>query len=164
MANLTLLIVVAAVAVILLILRTNAAMVFFGLCGGSVLVEFANKNMAYVDGHLNSKLLPHNFSVNSSGFEIGLLLAPAIIIAVLLRKSHGPSKMPLEVLPAIATGILGSLLIVPLLSTSAQNHITDNKLWSLLEQYQIPLIGVSVLVCLVVVILEGKTSHKSKHK
>lgn len=162
MANIILLVIVAAVAALLLVLRTNAALVFFGLCAGNVLVQFANRNMAYVNGHLNTHLLPHGYVVSQPSVQIAILLAPAVLIAALAKHDNGPSKWPVQVFPAVATGILGILFIAPLLSTSLQNSITNNKVWSLLEQYQIPAVGLCVAVSVVLLIFGTYTTHGSK--
>jgi uncharacterized membrane protein len=75
-------------------------------------------------------------------------------------------KWPIQIVPAVATGLVGALLVVPLLSRSLQSSITSNHFWSLLEQYQVPVVGISVLFCLAVVILNshqhsfGKRHHK----
>lgn len=163
MANILLLIVVAAVAAVLLIARTNAALVFFALCSGSVLVQFANKNMAYVNGHLNTHLLPHGYTVSQPSLLIAILLAPAIIVAVLAKHNNGPTKWPIQVFPALATGILGVLFTAPLLSSSLQSDITKNKFWNILEQYQIPIVALCVIVALVILILDTYTHSTKKH-
>lgn len=164
MANLILIVIVAAVAVILLAIKTNAALVFLALGIGNVLLQFANKNMAYVNGHLDNNLLPHRFTVSGSSLELAILLAPPILVAALVKHNQGFSKWPLQIFPAIATGVVGILLVVPLLSQSMQDSISQNKFWNLLEQYQVPVVGLSVAVSLaVVVIMSYSSHHSSKH-
>lgn len=163
MADLFFLIVVAVIAFGLLILKTDAAIVLLALCSGSVLVEFANKNMAYVNGNLNKGLLPHHFTISGSGLEVAILLAPAVIVAILMRGNHGISRWPIQIFPAVATGILGLLLVVPLLSASMQNSITKNHYWSFIEQNQIAAVFICILVAVIVVVFDGLTHHKSKH-
>ncbi len=162
MHDLLLPLIVAVVALVIIVSRTNAALVFFALCGGSVLVQFANNNMAYVNGHLNSKLLPHGYTVSKPYLEIVILLIAPVLVAVFARHNNGPAKWPIQLFPALATGILGVLLVVPLLSTSLQNSVTQSKLWSLLEQYQIPIVSLCVLVSLILLIL-NTYSHGSSH-
>jgi hypothetical protein len=166
MANILLIIIVAAVALILLAIRTNALYVFFGLCAGNALVQFASKNMAYVNGHLNTNLLPHGYTVSQPSILLAILLLPPVLVAVLAKHDNGPTKWPIQIFPAIATGILGVLFVVPLLSSSMQQSITQNKFWNLLEQYQVPVVGVCVIACLVLLILKtySRGSHHGHHK
>ena len=164
MPNLILIIIIAAVAVSLLAIRTNAALVFLALVAGNVILQFANKNMAYVNGHIDTKILPHQFTITKPSVELAVLLIPPVLVAALLKHNQGITKWPMQVFPAVATGVVGVLLVVPLLSQSLQNSITQNKLWSLLEQYQIPLVTLGVAISLVVIVFESYSSHhSSKH-
>ena len=163
MANLILIIVVAAIAVLLLAIKTNAALVFFALCAGSVLIEFANKNMAYVNGHLNNSLIPHRFVISQPSLELAILFAPPVVIAALVKHNQGISKWPLQIFPAVATGILAVLLAVPLLSSSLQHTMTNNKFWNLLEQNQIPIVALCVAASLVVIVMMSYSGHHSGH-
>ena len=163
MANLLLLIIIAAIAGLLLFLRTNSALVLLALCAGSVLVEFASKNMAYVNGQLQGSLLPNKFTVTGTGLEITILLVPPLVTAILLRNSQGLGKWPIQIFPAVATGILGLYLVVPLLSSSLQNSVTSNHYWKLVEQNQIPLIFACIIVGLALIIMESRIPHKSKN-
>jgi hypothetical protein len=165
MANLVLLIVIVIVAATLLLLKTNAAAVFFSLCSGDVLVQFANKNMAYLNGKLDTNLLPKHFTVTQTSTLMVILLAPPILVALLLKGSSGMSKWPIQIFPAIATGIMGSLLVVPLLSLSTQTNVTNNKVWTYLEQYQVPVVGLCVLVSIVAIAITVRHhASKSHHK
>lgn len=163
MANLLFLIIVAVVAVVLLLIKTNASVVFFALCGGDVLVDFANKNMAYVDGHLNSNLLPHRFTVSQHAALIVILLLPSVVVALLLKHNHGLSKWPLQIFPAVATGVLACLLVVPLLSTSIQNSIAQNGVWNILEQNQVPVVGLCIASSLVILVLDSYIHIPKRH-
>jgi hypothetical protein len=164
MSNFLVLIIVAVVAVVLLAIRTNAALVLFALTGGAVILQFANKNIAYVNGHIEKSLVPSQFAISTPSIELAILLVPPIIAAALIKHNQGPAKWPLQVAPAIATGILGVLLVTPLLSSSLQHSITQGKFWSLSQQYQIPVVAICVLSALVVVILSSYSGHgSSKH-
>ena len=162
MVNFILLIIIAVIGALLLLLRTNALYVFFALCAGNSLVQFADKNMAYVNGHLNTHLLPSSLTISNSNIEIALLLLPPILVVTFGKHNNGPSKWPIQIFPALATAVLGVLFIVPLLSLSLQNSITQNKLWSLLEQNQILIVAACVTVCTVLLIMS--THSHSKHE
>lgn len=162
MANIILLIIIAAVAALLLVIRSNAVLVFFALCAGSTLVSFASKNITYINGHINNHILPSGYVVSKPSILIALLLIPPILVAALAKHNNGPSKWPIQIFPAIATGVLAVLFITPLLSSSLQNSITQNKFWSLLEQYQIPVVALCVGVSVVILIMSTYTTHSSK--
>jgi hypothetical protein len=164
MANLLLLIIVAAVAGLLVFLKANSGLVFLALCSGDVLVNFANKNMAYVNGHINSRLIPSHFTISQPSLEIAIILAPAVLVILLVRHTSGPTKWLLQIPPAIATGLLGALLVTPLLSLKIQNSVMKNNSWSLLEKNQIPVVAAGVLVSVLVVAFTSH-SHRipSKH-
>lgn len=165
MANLFPLIIVAAVAGFLLILKTNSALVLLALCAGSVLVEFASKNMAYVNGQIKGSLLPNKFTVTGTGLELIILLVPPIVTAILLKKSQGVGRWPIQIFPAVATGILGLYLVVPLLSSKLQDSVTSNHYWRLVEQNQIPLIFACIIIGLVLIIMDSRIPQKSRsHK
>lgn len=83
MPNLILIIIIAAVAVSLLAIKTNAALVFLALAAGNLLLQFANKNMAYVNGHIDTKILPHQFTVKQPSVELAVLLIPPVLVAAL---------------------------------------------------------------------------------
>ena len=169
MVNVLLPLIIAAIALALLALKSNAIYVFFALCAGNTLVQFANRNMAYVNGHLNNQLSPHGFTISKPSIEIVILLLPPVLVTALAKHNNGPAKWPLQTFPAIATGILTVLFVVPLLPLSTQHSITQNKIWSLLEQNQVPVVAICVLATTILLIIttysHGHASKKhQKHK
>ncbi len=166
MANFILLIIIAIVAALLLIIRSNAILVFFALCAGNTLVLFASKNIAYVSGHINSQLLPHQYTVTKPSLLVAILLAPPVLVAALAKHNNGLAKWPMQIFPALATGVLGILFITPYFNTSIQSDITNNQFWSQLQNYQVPIVVLCVLVSTVLLILSTYSQHspKKKHK
>ncbi len=166
MADIILLIIVAAVAALLLTIRSNAILVFFALCAGNTLVLFASRNFAYVNGHINNHLMPHNYVVAKPSILIGLLFAPPILVAALAKHNNGPSKWPIQIFPALATGILGILFVTPLLTASLQASLTHNKFWTLLVKYQIAVVALCIAVSLFFLIMSTYAKHtpKKHHK
>jgi len=59
--------------------------------------------------------------------------------------------------------ILGCLIIIPLLSASAQNSIAGNSVWSIVQKYQIPIVAIGLLVAIVDVVQSSHSGH-SKHR
>jgi hypothetical protein len=150
-------------AVILLILRTNAGLVFIALAAGNTLLEFASNNLSYINTKLQSNTATSRFNVSQTSLEIVILLLPAVIIILLTKHDQGKRKWPIQIFPALATGLLGSLLIIPLLSASAQNSVANSSFWNLAQKYQTPIVAVGLLVSLIVVVVSSHSSHFKHH-
>lgn len=151
-----------ATVVVLLLSKTNAGLVFLALCAGNTLLQFADKNLSYINTKLESNNLTSKFIVSHSLVRIIIVLLPVVIILVFSKHYHGMSRWLMQFLPAIATGILGCLIIIPLLSGSAQNSIASNPVWSLIQKYQIPVVAVGLLISIIDVVHNSHQSH-SKH-
>jgi hypothetical protein len=82
----------------------------------------------------------------------------------MIKTIHGNSRLLLNILPAAGVGLLGGLLIVPLLPPSLAHDIIGSSLWSEVQKAQALIVGSSALVCLFVLWLQRpKTGHR-KHK
>jgi len=157
MQNIALIVAIAMPALLLLLLRTNAAIVFLSLCAGALLVQFAGN-----EANLVGSMLGNNRDVVSKYFELALLLLPVLISAILLRKSMAGPKGILNILPAIAVGVVGVLLAVPLLPPGPQSAITGLNGWTILERSKEIVVVVGVLVSLLALFLTHP--HGRKHK
>lgn len=148
--------------VLLLFFRVNATLVFLSLCLGAVLVQFvAGDTTAFID-FLSDET---NEQVTQDAIKIGLLLLPVILTTVfMIRTVKGRTKLFLNVLPAVGVGLLGALLIVPLLPPDLSDEIVHSPLWSEVERSQSLIVGASAMVCLFVLWLQRpKTGHDDKH-
>jgi hypothetical protein len=81
-------------------------------------------------------------------------------------KSYG--RLALNILPAAGVGLLGGLLVVPLLPPGVSHNIVNSSLWSQVQRTQDLIVGASALVCLLVLWLQrpktggfGRGKHKS---
>lgn len=155
--------VAVATVVVLLFSRTNAGLVFLSLCAGNTLLQFADKNLSYINTKLEENNLTSRFIVSHSLLRIIIVLIPVVVILVFSKHYHGKSKWLMQLFPAIATGILGCLIIIPLLSATAQNSIASNTIWSLIQKYQIPIVAIGLLVAIVDVVQSSHSGH-SKHR
>ncbi len=156
--------VIAPVAIILF-LRINAAIVFLSLCLGSVLVQFvapdANQFLALFSAHV-----PKGVDTGDSSIKILLLLLPVILTAIfMIRTVSGLPKQLINILPALGVGLLGSLLLTPLLPVHMSGNILNSQLWVQLVKAQDIIVGLSAVVCLLVLwIQRPKAGHKhGKH-
>jgi hypothetical protein len=150
--------------IILMVLRINAALVFLSLCLGDVLVQFvspdANQFLALFSAHV-----PKGVDTGGDTIKILLLILPVILTAIFMIKTiKGYAKLSLNILPALGVGLLGSLLIVPLLPNVTSAQIIDSSLWSQLQRAQDLIVGVSSLACLLVLWMQRPKTHHDKEK
>lgn len=159
MQNLALLLAIAVPIALLIVLRTNAAIVFLSLCAGALLVRFVGD-----DAGLVGSAIGNNSVVVSQYAQVALLLIPVVLSAILLGKSMRGPKGLLNILPAIGVGLVGVLLVVPLLPTNLNEAITASDGWSIMQDNQQLIIVISVVVSLVALWLSHpKTGGKKKH-
>lgn len=160
---------VAVPVVVLMLLRANAALVFLSLCLGAVLVQFvAPDTQSFAD--LFSAHNLSNAHPASNTIHLSLLLLPVVLTTFfMIGTVRGRTKLLLNILPAAGVGLLGALLLVPLLSSSLQYNIVNSSLWSELQRAQDLIVGSSALVCLLVLWMQrpktgGAGKHGKKHK
>lgn len=141
-----LLIALAAPVLVFTILRVNAAIVFLSLCLGAVMVQ-------YVASDANSLLALFSAragSASASTIQLGLLLSPMVVSTVVTIFSvHGRLKATLNMFPALAAGLLGLLLAVPLLPGGIRDVLQTQAVWKELVQAQALVVGAGALVSLV---------------
>lgn len=123
--------IVAIPTLLLFMFRSNAAIVFLALCTGSVMAKYVvTSNTAVLKPIASLNLTTLNY------LQIGLILLPAVITALLLRERIRGAKVFINLLPSIACGLTVALLIVPLLPYGPKSQIIPEKSWQLLQQYQ----------------------------
>lgn len=158
MQNIALIAAIIVPVLLLLVLRTNAAIVFLSLCTGALAVQFIGNEANLVGSAIGN----HSEAV-SQYFELALLLLPMILAALFLRKTMGGSKTVFNVVPAIGVGLVGVLLAVPLLPSGVQGTITSLEGWTLLEQSKEFVVMVGIVGSLVVLLVTYPRSH-GRHK
>jgi hypothetical protein len=151
-----------ATVVVLLLSKTNSGLVFLALCAGNTLLQFADKNLSYINTKLESNNITSRFIVSHSLLRIIIVLLPVVIVLIFSKHYRGMGRWMVQFLPALATGILGCLIIIPLLSGSAQNSIAGNYIWSLIQKYQIPIVAIGLLISIIDVVNNSHQNH-SKH-
>jgi hypothetical protein len=157
-------------ALILMILRINAALVFLSLCLGNVLVQFVASDASTWLTTFNSSHTTTVVTTTNSNIKLALLLLPAVLTAIFMIRTVGDHvRLLLNLLPSVGVGILGALLVVPLLSPNVSRDIIASNLWWQAQQAQNVIIALSALVCLIVLWMQrpktgGLAKHRSKHK
>jgi hypothetical protein len=155
--------------VLLMILRINAALVFLSLCLGDVLVQFVAGDANSFTNLFSSSHRIQSLTTSSSGFKLLLLLFPVVLTAIFMIRTIKGSRLALNLLPAAGVGLLGGLLVVPLLSAGLSHNIIDSSLWAQAKRAQDIIVGASALVCLLVLWLQrpktatGDEKHAKHH-
>ncbi len=159
MLDIVLLACLAVPVVLILFLKTNTAVVFFSLCAGSVLVNY---------GAVSVLTFADSFSANPSAgldgvIRVGLLLLPAVFSTLLLRKSFPTSKIVLFAPPAVAVGLTGLLLAVPVLPGGIQHNVMQSNVWDQVNKFRDIIILGSFAVSLLALWAGKAKIHKGKH-
>jgi hypothetical protein len=164
----TLAAIVVVPVVLLMVMRINAALVFLSLCLGDVLVQFVAKDASGLFAQLHSSHINPAIQISNDNVKLVLLLLPAVLTAIfMIRTIRGTSRLLLNALPSAGVGLLGALLIVPLLPPGLSHNIVGSSLWTEVLRTQDLIVGASAVVCLLVLWLQRpKTGgkHRKHHK
>ena len=154
--DLTLLLLIGGPALLLMLLRANAALVFLSTCLGAVLLQLVGTDANDFFG----MFLP---SLSGNNLQIALLLLPVILTSVFMIKSVEGGKLLFNLLPTIGTGFLLSLLLVPLLPGGESYALQHSQSWEAIQKLQALAIGASALICLLFLWMQ-RPKHHGKHK
>lgn len=151
--------IIAVIAIILLVLRTNSGVVFFGVCAGSVLAS-----QIYDEASIISSMIIKDGDLNKSIVSIALILLPAVFCAIFLRGSVGASKFLFNFIPSFAVGGLLVLLITPLLGQNESSQVLTSNIWGVLQRYQPLILASGTLSSMALIWLTQRTNKKHKNK
>jgi len=132
----TYLLVLAALALLpalaIVLLRVNGAIAFMSLCVGSVLVTYTATDVTDLITSFSAK-----GTLNVGQWvRLVLLVAPFVLAVLFARGSVQGHKKLINILPALASGALCTLLAVPLLPAGVQRHIQHLTAWHQLNDLQ----------------------------
>lgn len=154
---------VLAPVVVLMFLRINATLVFLSLCLGNILVQFVAEDANSFFSLFATKA-GDSVSADNATIKIILLLLPVVLTAIFMVKTvRGHGKLLLNLLPAAGVGLLGALLVVPLLPGGISADITNTPLWEQVQRAQNLIVGTTALVCLLVLWLQRPKTGEDKH-
>jgi hypothetical protein len=154
---------VLAPVLLLMALRVNATLVFLSLCLGNILVQFVAEDANSFFSLFATKA-GDGVSADNATIKIILLLLPVVLTTVfMVRTIRGHGKLLLNLLPAVGVGLLGTLLIVPLLPGGISSDITSTPLWEQIQKAQNLIVGTTALVCLLVLWLQRPKTGGDKH-
>jgi len=145
----------------ILLLRVNGAIAFMGLCLGSVMVTYVSSD---VNGILTSFSASKNTLTTSQWAQMGLLVIPFLLTILFTRGNVHGSKRFTNFLPALATGLLFTLLTVPLLAANVQRHIHKLSVWHQLDSLQTAVILGGAVFSLAFLLLTHRKSHGDEAK
>jgi hypothetical protein len=151
-------ILIAVPVVVLTALRINATMVFLSLCLGQVLVQFVGEEASRTIG-----ILASDGSSNQSMVSLGLLILPAALTALFMARTvKGSLKLTLNILPALAVGVLGFLLMEPHFTPGLRGAIESTIVWDIVKGLQVIVVGASAIISLFFLWLQRPKSHHDK--
>lgn len=150
---------IALVTVLLVVLRTNTGVVFLAVCAGSVLLSAAGK-----DTDLLARSFGSPSQLSSNIVQAAVVLLPAIISAILLRKRVPKTKIIIAIVPAFCAAVVGLTIVYPFLTGSFQSTLVASKGWSLIVQYYELLVLIGIVSSLFTIALTTPKPHDSKHK
>ena len=164
MTYLIVLIALALVPVLaIVLLRVNAAIAFMSLALGSVLVTYAAPDITTIFGGFSAGTGANQYQ----WVKLGLLVLPFLLTMLFTRKSVKGSKQWLNVLPALASGLLFALLVVPLLPADVQRQLHAQAGWKQLDNLQTAVVLGGTAFALLFLLLTHRKKHDDeggKHK
>mgnify|MGYP000844720238 FL=1 len=154
--------IVLAPVVLFFIFKSHGATAFMSLCLGYVLVTFAAPDI--ID------TLTEFFSIDplfaTQWAKIILLVLPlGLAMLFTARSIRGSGRAFLNLIPALATGALLALLVVPLLPAGLQHQLKDNEIWDTLYNLQTAILLAGAFFSLLFLFMSshhGKEDKKEK--
>jgi hypothetical protein len=91
--------------------------------------------------------------------KLVLLLVPFLLTVLFTRGSVKGSKQAINLLPALASGLLCALLVIPLLPADVQRHMHAQMVWKQLDNLQTAVVLGGAAFTLLFLLL----THRKKH-
>jgi hypothetical protein len=155
--DIVLLLLIGGPALLLMVLRANASLVFLSVCLGAVLLQLVGSDA----NDFFSMFLP---SLSGNNLQIALLLLPVVLTTIFMIKSiHEGGKLAFNLLPALGCGFLLALLLVPLLPGGEAYALQHSQAWNQVQQVQALAIGASALLCLLFLWMQRPKGQHGKH-
>lgn len=151
--------IVALPTLLIVFVRVKAAMVFMALCVGAVLSTIVSDSALDM---MQTFVRGYNASTQTS-VQIGLLVAPMVLTLLFLAKTLSSSKVIMNIFPALLTGVVLLLLVVPLLPGGVSAGIYGTEAWNQLTAYQAAIVSVAALTSLAQ-LWSGGHAARDKHK
>ncbi len=131
--------------VLILLMRINAALVFLALCAGSVLQQYLGDDVLRI---FNS-FIPSSSQALHAAVRIGFLILPAGLTLLFMRKTISGTRHALNFVPALLTGVVTAILVVPLLPDGSRYAVLLTDAWTNFEPFQGLIVGAAALTSFV---------------
>lgn len=160
MADALLVILIVLPAILVFLLKSNAALGFLALCGGFATITLSGSDIEQLVGQ--TKIT----SLTSNNVDLALLAVPLLLTLLLTYKSmHSKNMRYFSMVPALCAGGLLAIVAAPMFSSALQVSVTDSKFWQDLKDLQAYVVAVGFLASLLLVWSAGlKHGHSKKHK
>ena len=149
--------------ILIMLARTKAALIFMALCVGAVLSNYVGDTAL----DMVQMFVRSYDQTTASIVQIGLLLFPVLLTLLFLSRTLSKSKLFMNLLPALLTGIAVLFLVVPLLPPGTSGSIYATDVWNQLSAYQAALLSAAALLSLAQLWATGHSNRikdKSKKK
>lgn len=169
MTNLAILAALALVpALAVVFLSVNGAIAFMSLCLGNVLVTYTSSDVDTVFTSFTNK----DALATNQWAQLALLVVPFLLTILFTRGHVKGVKRLANMLPALATGLLFALLVVPLLPSGLQDSVHAASEWNQLSNAQTAVILAGAIFSLVFLLAthgkrrseDGESKKHGKHK
>ena len=153
MATILLIGIIFGPLIVLTLLKVNAIFVYLSLCLGEILSLYVSSNYQVNNLVINTQVINQHFST-SSDIKLGLLLLPPVLTTLFMLRTTKGHKLSLNLIPALAVGVLAVFLVVPLLPQSSSASILTSSVWMQLINHQDIIVGVSSAAVLALLLLQ----------
>lgn len=139
-------------------LKANAALAYLAVCGGYVIQNFSGSDILNVLG--KAKLS----GVSSADVTLVLLIVPMLLtLFSSVRSWRGQTGMLLQLLAALAVGVLLAIIAVPFLGSVVDVSLSSSKIWPQIQHIRGTFMIVATLYVMILVWMM-KTTHPDKKK
>lgn len=153
--SLVLILLAAAPIVVTLLLSANGALVYLALCEGSII----DKTLGSDAIDALHTFFPRTSSIQQSTLHLILLLLPALLTAIFLRRQMAGAKSLFNIAPAVLTGATTALFVVPLLPGGVRYEVMNTTLWTNYSRFEGVIVGAGALISLLLI----WTNHAKRH-
>jgi hypothetical protein len=149
-----------AIAGLAILFRSNAVYMFLTLCVGTLLADYAAKDVTQVVNSVISVNVPV-YSV----VQISLLLAAPLVLLFLYRKRAGVDLF-MQLVPAAAFAVVMFMAIPQMLTYDLQNKILEDSIYITVKPFYSAAIAAGLLSSVFYLWAKRKSSAKQdkKHK
>ncbi len=140
-----------------LIFRVSTAFLFFSLLAGELLARtFAD------DAELVLSSVPRG-DLAAPYAELAILLLPLLLTALLLRRTLSKSKLLLQLLPFLLTGVVLAAFALPILPQAAKAQVASVDIGRQLLDNSSVIVGVMVFLQLIALWLGNRPKKDQEH-